>query len=393
MLLFTGLNQSSFSLIRTSAFNHIARYAHKNGCTAKRKISLIYRRIKFKTVSKVLIIRFSAIGDVAMTIPVIYAAAKANPSVSFTVLTQTFLISLFINRPANVNVIGIDDKKTDKSLISIIRFAYFLTKERFDVIFDLHNVIRSRIMDVIFWLSGKRVFLLDKGRKERKEITKKPPKMIKKLLAMTERYADVFHRAGFEFDNTFVSLYEKQPIDLKIVHSIAGEKKGYWIGIAPFTKHHGKIYPIDQMEKVVAALSKQTDVSLFLFGGKGYEASILEEWASRYMHTQNLAGKYSLDQELALIGQLDVLVSMDSANMHFASLVDTKVISIWGATHPYAGFYGYRQSPDLAIQTDLPCRPCSIFGNKPCYRGDWACMNQITTEQILNKINNLLSEK
>ena len=89
---------------------------------------------------------------------------------------------------------------------------------------------------------------------------------------------------------------------------------------------------------------------------------------------------------------LDVHVSMDSANMHLGSLVGKDVISIWGATHPYAGFYGYRQRPDLAIQTCLPCRPCSIFGNKPCYRGDWACLNTIEPEQVIKKINDYLKE-
>lgn len=343
--------------------------------------------------SKVLIIRFSAIGDVAMTIPVIYAAAKANPEDSFTVLTEKFLVSLFINHPANVNVVGIDKKGTNRSVAGLVRFAFSLTKEKYDVVFDLHNVIRSRIIDIVFWLRGTKVFLLDKGREDRKKITKKPPKKIKQLPAMTTRYAEVFQRAGFQFKESFVSLYEEHPVDMKTVDSIAGKKQEQWIGIAPFTKHYGKTYPVEQMEKVVAALSKRANVKLFLLGGRGYEEAILEEWAFQYMHTQNLAGKYSLDQELAIISQLDVLISMDSANMHFASLVGTNVVSVWGATHPYAGFYGYRQSPDWIIQTDLPCRPCSVFGNKPCYRGDWACLNQITPDQIVNKTITLLDKK
>jgi ADP-heptose:LPS heptosyltransferase len=86
------------------------------------------------------------------------------------------------------------------------------------------------------------------------------------------------------------------------------------------------------------------------------------------------------------MSHLDLMLSMDSANMHLASLTGVPVISIWGATHPYAGFMGYGQNPDNAIQTSLPCRPCSIYGNKPCMSKDYACLNDIRPETVLEKI-------
>lgn len=342
--------------------------------------------------ANVLIIRMSSIGDVAMTIPVIYSVAKDNPSDSFTVLTQDFLLSLFINRPTNMNIIGMNTKKAEKSLWGIIRFAFYLAGNKYDIVFDLHNVIRSRIINLIFRLKGKSVYVLYKDRKGRKKLTRKPPKKIEALPAMTTRYADVFRQAGFQFKVSFISLYEESPVDMEIIHSIAGEKKGKWVGIAPFATYEGKIYPKDKMEDVLRILSKQPDITLFLLGGKGDEEAVFDQWALKYANTRNLAGKYSLDQELAMISRFDVLISMDSANMHFASLVNTPVISIWGATHPFAGFYGYRQSPDGAVQRDLSCRPCSVFGNKPCYRGDWACMEEIPPKQIVDKVNKYLDK-
>ena len=83
---------------------------------------------------------------------------------------------------------------------------------------------------------------------------------------------------------------------------------------------------------------------------------------------------------------LDVMVSMDSANMHLASLVATPVVSVWGATHPYAGFMGWNQKMDNAVQLNMRCRPCSIFGNKPCQRGDYACLTAIKPDVIINKV-------
>jgi len=341
--------------------------------------------------SKTLIIRLSATGDVAMAIPVVYAVAEANPDDSFVVLTQPFLTSLFVHHPPNVSLLEVNTKTTEKSFLGFLLFALRLRTSGFDHVLDLHNVIRSRVVDFIFCLFGKKVFIVDKCRKERKRLISRPPKVIQPLRPVYLRYADVFRKAGFRFDETFVSLYANQASKPIFEESLFGRKKEYWIGIAPFAKHRGKIYPLEKMEQVVSALSKRDDLKLFLFGGAGEESKTLSSWGKTYDNTVDVASRrLSFDKELALIRLLDVMVSMDSANMHLASLVGTRVISIWGATHPYAGFYGYRQREDLAIQTDLSCRPCSIFGDKRCYRTDWACMNGITPEEVLRKINDTL---
>lgn len=340
--------------------------------------------------AKILVIRLSAIGDVAMTVPVIYSAAKANPQDQFTVLTQAFLMPLYMNRPSNVEVIGINTKGAEKGLSGLLKFASALVRYDFDIVLDLHNVIRTMIIRTFFLMKGKRVYVVDKARKERRQLTAKEHKRFKPLRPVIERYADVFRAAGLNYAESFTSLYDTNPADFSATESLTGPKTGKWIGIAPFAKHRGKIYPVDDMEQIVAKLSEDEKNTVFLFGGRGYEEAVLEEWAFQYPRVISVVGRYSLDSELALISQLDVLLCMDSANMHFASLVGTRVVSIWGATHPYAGFYGYHQHPEDAVQEKLSCRPCSVFGQKPCWRGDWACMTRIKPERIVKKINDLL---
>ncbi|WP_102407566.1 glycosyltransferase family 9 protein [Parabacteroides bouchesdurhonensis] len=340
--------------------------------------------------AKILVIRLSAIGDVAMTVPVIYSAARSNPQDTFTVLTQAFLMPIFMNRPANVNVIGINTKASEKTLRGLLKFASALVKYDFDIVLDLHDVIRSMIVRTLFRIKGKPVYVLDKARKERARLTDQKNKDLRPLRPVIERYADVFRSAGLNYVESFTSLYESKPADLSRMESIAGVKNGKWVGIAPFAKHQGKIYPIESMEQVVAGLVEREDITVFLFGAKGYEEAVLEDWAYQYPRVKNVVGRYALNDELALISQLDLLVCMDSANMHFASLVGTRVLSIWGATHPYTGFYGYRQQKEDTVQLDLSCRPCSIFGDKSCFRGDWACMASMKPETILSKIYSIL---
>ena len=343
--------------------------------------------------AKILVIRLAAIADVAMTLPVIYSAAKANPQDSFTVLTQAFMMPVFMNRPFNLEVIGISTKGAEKTLIGLLRFTSALVKFDYDIVLDLQDVIRTWIICAAFRLKGKPVYVLDKIRKKYPPLMRRENKKLKPLPTVIERYADVFRAAGLAYTESFTSLYESRPADLSKMEAIAGVKTGKWLGVAPFARYQGKVYPIDEMEQVVATLSKREDLTLFLFGAKGYEEAVLEDWAYRYPRVKNVVGKYTLDNELALISQLDLLLSMDSANMHFASLVGTRVLSVWGATHIYTGFYGYRQRPEDVIGLPLPCRPCSQFGQKECSRGDWACLTQLPAEKIVSRVQAVLEEQ
>jgi len=309
-------------------------------------------------VAKVLIIRFSALGDVAMLAPVVRAAAEQYPDVAFTMLSQQRMEDLFAGMPSNVRFQGVNLRKD--SLKQIVAGL-----DTYDLVADMHSVLRSVYIRSAMRLRGARVASIDKGRWSKRLLTRGFRR--EQLMHTTERYAAVLERLGL-------------PITLpQVVHS-----DGTGIGIAPFAAHPGKIYPVERMERVVALLSGH-NISVFLFGGGKKEQDILGTWADRYPGVQSVAGKYSMAEELELMRRLRLMVTMDSGNMHLASLVGTRVISIWGATHPYAGFLGYGQREDDCISRDLDCRPCSVYGNKPCKFGDYRCLD-ITPEEVAQTI-------
>lgn len=329
---------------------------------------------------KLLVIRFSALGDIAMTVPVIHDLAMQYPDLDITMLSREMARPLFERLPKNVHFIAADLNGRHKGLLGLCRLWRDAHLNDFDYIADFHDVLRTQWLRAEGCLHCKKIAKIDKGRKGKKALTQKENKVFVQQATSFERYAKVLEQLGFPIKPQFVKL------DHSAFCETQKETNEIWIGIAPFAKHPAKIYPMKKMEEVIKGLSKRENTTLFLFGGGEEEKRQIAELCNKYPHVKAAQSQHGLAGELALMGQLDVMLSMDSANMHLASLVGTRVVSIWGGTHPYAGFLGWNQQPSDCIQLDLPCRPCSVYGNKPCYRGDYACLNSIAPSQILEKL-------
>lgn len=341
--------------------------------------------------AKILIIRFSAIGDVAMTIPVITSFANEYPQHEITILSKDNFACFFEYMPSNVTFKGVDLKSEYKGIPGLNRIYNQLKEEKFNAVIDLHDTLRSKYLRLRFKIDGIKCAHINKERAKRKELTKFKNKILKPSKSSFEKYSAVFNELGYPFNLNFKSIFGNEKGDLNKIPLLLKNKNGNkWIGIAPFAAHLGKIYPIEKQEEVIKMLSQNSNYRIFLFGGGKKEIETCQKWESISENIISLAGKLKFNQELIIMSHLDVMISMDSANMHLASLVNTKVISIWGSTHPFAGFMGWNQSTDNAIQTDLPCRPCSIYGNKPCMRKDYACLNNITPKEIVDKVISLM---
>ncbi len=331
--------------------------------------------------------RFSAMGDAAMTVPVLQALATQHPDLRITMLTRTRFAPMFEWLPSNVQVKGIDLANYE-GIIGLTRLYNLLKKADFDAVADLHDVLRSKYLRTCFSMSGKKVAIVDKGRKEKKALIGHSQDG-HPLPLMIERYAEVFRSLGLPIDLSKPVYPNLRQESFTVVTHAVGKKQANekWVGVAPFAAHPQKIYPLQQMSQVVLQLAEK-GYRVFLFGAGKKEADILSTWERDGV--MSVCGKLGgLKNEMLLMSQLDLMISMDSANMHIASIFGIPVLSIWGATHPKAGFSGYGQTPDNEIQLDLPCRPCSIYGKKECQFGDLRCMNiapQLIVEQALRQL-------
>jgi len=344
----------------------------------------------------ILIIRFGAMGDVAMAVPVVYSLARQYPDLRITVLSRPFARTLFEQLAPNVNFMAADLKNEYKGVKGLNALYRRLIAKNFTLIADFHDILRSQYLRMRFNLSRHKVAHINKHRSAKRRLTRQNSKVMEQLPTSFENYAQVLDELGYPVKLQFTSIYGDHNAALPPLPPTLEEKNSTeeWLGIAPFAAHKGKIYPIEKMEEAVRLIAQRhPSCRIFLFGGGDREMEVLNQWAASIPQCTTAASLvHGLGEELRLMATLKLMVSMDSANMHLASLVATPVLSIWGATHPMAGFMGWNQSLENALQASLDCRPCSIYGKKPCLRGDYACLAAITPTMIADKVDNILNK-
>lgn len=329
-----------------------------------------------------LIIRTSALGDVAMLPHCVRAFKEAYPKVKVTILTKKFLRPLFDG--LDLNFIFVDDVDGKSEFGKLWRLAAIIKRAGVDAIADVHGVHRSALLRLLCRVRGfipsRKIF---KGRIEKWFRMGYSRETAIPLKHSVIRYCDVIRSFGFEFD-------DPKPAVKPSFENPMGIKSGRWVGFAPFSAHEGKTYPAGMREELVGLLAERFD-EVFIHSGAGEEAAFAEAMEKKYENVTALWRRLPFSEERDLISHLDCVITMDSLVMHLAALVATPTVSIWGATHPEFGFTGYGSDSRGILQDEMPCRPCSVYGNKPCKSGDYKCLKAITPERVIERVEEILA--
>lgn len=322
-----------------------------------------------------LALRFSALGDVLMTVPVISQLARQYPDLTITVVSRPLTQSIFAQLPPNVHFHAVKPQLYP-GLPGLVRMWRELRGLRPTVVCDLHDVLRTKVLRLLARLSGLPVTHIRKDRRARRRFLSERP--VRQQVTAIARYQAALAELGY-------------PVDMTDAAPLFTSDRKQGIGIAPFAAHRGKTYPAELMEEVVRLLAEDGH-RICIFGAGDGERKVAEGWAERYPGVESLIGRLpDMAAEAHCIAGLQVMLAMDSGNMHLAALTDTPVVSLWGATHPLGGFLGWRQPMANVLQAgDLACRPCSIFGNKPCRQGNYPCLRRITPEAVRDKIRSIV---
>ncbi|NAS31642.1 ADP-heptose--LPS heptosyltransferase RfaF [Flavobacteriaceae bacterium R38] len=329
-------------------------------------------------------------GDVAMTVPVLRAFTAQYPNIKITVLSRAFFKPIFDNIP-NVTFYEADVKGKHKGILGLYKLSKELKALQIDAVADLHNVLRSKILKFYFNLRGLKVIQINKGRSDKKTLTALENKVFKPLKTTHERYTEVFKKLGFPINLEEHKFPLKAELNVKI-HNLIGTAPKKWICIAPFAAHKSKTYSLDLLSEVIDKLIVKNKYRIILIGGGEKQAALLESLSSKEENVINVTGKLSFKEELQLISNLDLMISMDSGNAHLAAMYGVKTITLWGVTHPYAGFYPFGQDKDNALLADrekYPLIPTSVYGNK-FPEGYEKAIDTITPQMVLEKIKEVL---
>ncbi len=339
-----------------------------------------------KGLQHIVIFRLSAMGDVAMTVPVIRALVEQHPNIRVTVVSRPFF-KPFFKGMQRVDFYPVDVKKKHKGFLGLIRLYRDIKKIKPDYFADFHNVLRAQIVRTLCKLSGVPTAALDKGRAAKKALTRAENKVFQPVQTMVENHLQTLSKLGFSVavqHPTFPAVPNLAP-ELEEYSKEAGKM---WIGIAPFAQYDSKVYPLDLMQKVVDELAEQENNLIFLFGGGEKEIALLNQLKRDNYNVIVMAGKVKLEVEMNLIQHLDVMLSMDSGNAHIAAMLGVKVVTLWGATHPYAGFAPFNQPLEYCLTADrekYPLLPTSVYGNKKV-EGYEDAMRTIDPSLVCNKV-------
>ncbi len=342
------------------------------------------------TEMRLLVIRTSSMGDVALTTPVLRAMSEQYPDVEIMLLTRPSF-GPFFNSMSGLSLFFIEIFDRHKGFTGLLRLCKDISRTgKFDIVVDLHDVLRSKILRFLFRLKGVPVIVIEKGRGEKQLVIS--GKSRKKLKHSVERYSDAFARAGFPLSLTSGPWIIPLEEAVAKVASAAGTFGGMKIGVAPYARHKLKVWPEEYMLRLLTMILEKHKATIYLFGGKE-DSDKLSGFQAKLPNSV-IAVTDGLDEELALMSRLDFMIAMDSSNMHMAALLGVKVISVWGGTDPVTGFGAWRQPEEQSVRipaSELTCRPCTVYGKGECKRGDFACMFWLTPDVVFRKIDNWLS--
>ncbi len=340
---------------------------------------------------KILVFRLSAMGDVALTVPVIRNVIETNSDLHITLVTRPFFAPFFFGIP-RLKLYFPKLEGEHKGLKGLYQLFIDLRKRGpFEEVIDLHSVLRTKVVSFFFRLSGTPVYSINKGRVEKNRLIR--TKKITLLKHSTQRYAETFIKAGIaaqigKAPYIDYSTEAFQSARSYLLGKIPG--KGYLkIGLSPFANTAPKIWGLENFKELITLINQNHKAVFFLFGGGEKEIKLLKRLEEHSENIHLVAGKFTLSEEIAMIRMLDLMIAMDSSNMHLASLSGVRTISIWGGTHPAFGFSALGQPDEYHIQPPegfLTCRPCSVFGGKPCIYPTPSCMELIKASYLYNKL-------
>lgn len=310
---------------------------------------------------KILILRFSSIGDIVLTTPVVRCVKQQLPNAEVHFCTKRGFQSIVASNPYIDNRFYLDGNL--RSLIAQLR------AERYDYVIDLHNNLRTRVIKAALRVPSRSVNKLNwrKWLYVRWKLDVMPDKHI------VDRYLDTVRPLGVRNDGLGLDYFIPDHERVDTGQLPATHRPGY-VAYALGGQHATKKLPLLRMIE----LCRKIGQPIVLLGGpedRPAGQAIVDALGTGLIY--NACGQFSLNQSASLVQQAQVVFSHDTGLMHIAAALQKPVYSIWGNTTPALGMYPYKTPHVILEKTGLSCRPCSKIGFDQCPLGHFRCMNDL----------------
>jgi ADP-heptose:LPS heptosyltransferase len=335
---------------------------------------------------KILIIRFSSIGDIVLTTPVIRCLKKQLPDAEIHYLTKSNFKAVLEANPYIDKLHYLQDD-LDAAIAS-------LQLENFDYVIDLHHNLRTmRVKKAL----GKKSFSFNKLNIQKFIYTTIKLNLLPDV-HIVERYLETVQSLGVKNDGRGLDYFIPDTDKVKEQDIPAGHLAGY-IGVVIGAAHNTKKMPVHKLQE----LCRLIEHPIILLGGKEDRANG-EQIASVDPHKiYNSCGKFNINESADLVRRAKLIITHDTGLMHIASAFKKPIISIWGNTVPQFGMYPYYGTSSTQLPKDklpydimevrpLYCRPCSKIGYDKCPLGHFKCMEKISIADIVNKVNSRINK-
>jgi heptosyltransferase-2 len=341
------------------------------------------------TPEKILVIRFSSIGDIVLSTPLLRILHVSFPYCQIDFVVRKEYAELVRNN-TNLNHIYEFDAKT--GLSGLRKLKNQLRAEQYDLILDIHNSLRSRYLR---WMLGADdAVIINKHIFARTMLILLKKNFYHSVVSVADRYIEPVQKYGIENDGKGLELYISDEIRAQAAAKMKKMEmpgSGTMIGFCPSAKHATKCWPQEYFEELGVKLSKDFRAKILLFGG-----SQDKEKCSSIAHAINslsdegraidLSGELSLLESAIAMEACTLIVTNDSGLMHVASAMKKKVVAIFGPTVREFGFFPVGTESVTVERNVLYCRPCSHIGSKTCPEGHFRCMKEILVDEVIKSI-------
>ncbi len=342
--------------------------------------------------TKTLVIRFSSVGDIVLSSPLLRGLRKRFSEGQIDYATKKEYGEL-VKTNQNLNLTY--ELNSSGGFQELRKMKRRVMAEKYDLIVDIHNSIRSKYLRSF---PGPQVAVVDKRVLDRLLLVKVKRNTYKEVVSVADRYIACVSGLGVENDGKGLDLHIPDEILFAVSGKIAKltlSKYEKVIGLCPGSRHFTKRWPEDQFSKLGARLAKDEAAKILIFGA-GEDAEIASGIAG-YISEQcgkdcvtDFSGQFSLLETAAAMQFCDVIVTNDSGLMHIASAMHKKLVAVFGSTVREFGFFPVGTEHVIVEKNGLPCRPCSHVGRPQCPEGHFRCMRDIAVEDVHSQVYKLL---